>query len=124
MMPWKLLTDFNSYIFGWLVGYSGFLGPIAGVMITDYFLIHKTKLNVDSLYRRNGPYEYRRGVNPIAMFSLAAGIAVALGGLIVPSVRWLYDYSWFVGFLVAGAVYYFSMRRQDGGTRGAIDNIR
>ena len=68
MMPWKLLTDFNSYIFGWLVGYSGFLGPIAGVMITDYFLIRKTNLKVESLYERNGPYEYRRGVNPIAMF--------------------------------------------------------
>jgi NCS1 family nucleobase:cation symporter-1 len=124
MMPWKLLTDFNSYIFGWLVGYSGFLGPIAGVMITDYFLIRKTKLNVDSLYRRRSLYEYRSGVNPIAMFSLAAGIAVALGGLIVPSLRWLYDYSWFVGFLVAGAVYYFSMRRQNGGKRGAIDDVR
>ena len=39
MMPWKLLTDFNSYIFGWLVGYSGLLGPIAGIMIADYFVV-------------------------------------------------------------------------------------
>ncbi len=35
MMPWKLLGDFSTYIFGWLVGYSGLLGPIAGVMIAD-----------------------------------------------------------------------------------------
>lgn len=111
MMPWKLLTDFNSYIFGWLVGYSGLLGPVAGVMITDYFLIRKTKLDVSNLYRRNGIYEYRKGINPVAMFSLAAGIAVALGGLVVPSLRWLYDYSWFVGFAVAGLVYYVGMRR-------------
>src|SRR5690242_17567237 len=90
MMPWKLLTDFNSYIFGWLVGYSGLLGPIAGVMITDYFFIRKTDLDVPSLYQRNAMYEYRKGMNPIAMFSLLAGIVVALGGLIVPSVRWLY----------------------------------
>jgi len=115
MMPWKLLTNFDSYIFGWLVGYSGLLGPIAGVMITDYFLIRKTKLDVANLYRRGGLYEYRKGVNPAAMFSLAAGVAVALGGLIVPSLRWLYDYSWFVGFLVAGGVYYLSMRDQEGG---------
>jgi NCS1 family nucleobase:cation symporter-1 len=112
MMPWKLLTDFNSYIFGWLVGYSGLLGPIAGVMITDYFLIRKTNLDVASLYRRNGIYEYRKGVNPPAMFSLAAGIAVALGGLVVPPLRWLYNYSWFVGFAVAGIVYYIGMRRK------------
>jgi nucleobase:cation symporter-1, NCS1 family len=112
MMPWKLLTDFNSYIFGWLVGYSGLLGPIAGVMITDYFLIRKTDLDLPSLYQRNGIYEYRKGMNPIAMFSLLAGIMVALGGLIVPSVRWLYDYAWFVGFAVAAVVYYAWMRRK------------
>jgi nucleobase:cation symporter-1, NCS1 family len=112
MMPWKVLTDFNSYIFGWLVGYSGLLGPIAGVMITDYFFIRKTNLDVPSLYRRKGIYEYRKGMNPIAMFSLLAGIVLALGGLIVPSVRWLYDYAWFVGFAVAAVAYYACMRRK------------
>ena len=118
MMPWKLLTDFNSYIFGWLVGYSGLLGPIAGIMITDYFLIRKTKLNVRSLYRRGGVYEYRKGVNPRAMAALAAGILVALSGLVVPDLRWLYDYAWFVGFAVAGGAYFFSMRGQLAGLIG------
>jgi NCS1 family nucleobase:cation symporter-1 len=112
MMPWKLLTDFNSYIFGWLVGYSGFLGPIAGIMITDYFLVRKTKLDVASLYRRNGLYEYRDGFNPRALIALAAGVVVALCGLVVPPLRWLYDYSWFVGFAVAGMVYFVFMRGQ------------
>jgi nucleobase:cation symporter-1, NCS1 family len=120
MMPWKLLTDFNSYIFGWLVGYSGFLGPIAGVMITDYFFIRKTNLDVPSLYQRNGIYEYRKGMNPIAMLSLAAGIVVALGGLIVPSVRWLYDYAWFVGFAMAAVVYYAGMQAKHGLRRGQL----
>jgi nucleobase:cation symporter-1, NCS1 family len=120
MMPWKLLTDFNSYIFGWLVGYSGLLGPIAGVIITDYFFIRKTNLDVPSLYQRNGIYEYRKGMNPIAMVSLAAGIVVALGGLIVPSVRWLYDYAWFVGFAVAAVVYYAGMQATHGLRRGQL----
>jgi NCS1 family nucleobase:cation symporter-1 len=110
MMPWKLLTDFNSYIFGWLVGYSGLLGPIAGIMIVDYFLIRKTNLDLDGLFRRNGPYEYRGGVNVRAIAALAAGIFTALIGLIVPSLRWLYDYAWFAGFAIAGAVYYISTR--------------
>jgi nucleobase:cation symporter-1, NCS1 family len=108
MMPWKLLTDFNSYIFGWLVGYSGFLGPIAGIMITDYFLVRRTRLDVASLYRRNGTYEYRNGFNPRALIALVAGIAVALCGLIFPELRSLYDYAWFVGFAVSGFVYYFT----------------
>lgn len=110
MMPWKLLTDFNSYIFGWLVGYSGLLGPVAGIMIADYFVLRKTKLHVGDLYRRGGAYEYKNGVNPKAMISLAAGVAVALIGLAVPRLRPLYDYSWFIGFLIAGGLYCILMR--------------
>jgi nucleobase:cation symporter-1, NCS1 family len=110
MMPWKLLTDFNSYIFGWLVGYSGFLGPIAGVMITDYFIVRKARLDVESLYRRNGVYEYRNGINPKALVALGAGVLVALCGLVVPPLRALYDYAWFAGFAVAGGVYWLAMR--------------
>ncbi len=111
LMPWKLLTDFNSYIFGWLVGYSGLLGPIAGIMITDYFLIRKTHLNLDALYRRGGDYEYSNGFNWRAILSLGAGILVALIGLSIPRLRWLYDYAWFVGFAVSALAYYGSCGR-------------
>lgn len=112
MMPWKLLGDFHSYIFGWLVGYSALLGPIGGIMIADYFIVRKRTLDVENLYRRGGPYEYRRGVNARGMIALVAGIAVALVGLVVPPLRWLYDYAWFVGFFVAGGLYCILMREQ------------
>jgi len=105
MMPWRLLSDFGSYIFGWLVGYSGLLGPIAGIMIADYFVVRRKELRVDDLYRRGGIYEYRNGVNPRALVSLAAGIMVALAGAVFPGMHWLYDYAWFVGFGVSGALY-------------------
>jgi NCS1 family nucleobase:cation symporter-1 len=105
MMPWKLLGDFSSYIFGWLIGYSGLLGPIAGIMIADYFLVRKCELQIDDLYRRNGVYEFRNGFNYRALLALAVGIAVALFGLVVPAGRWLYDYAWFVGFFVSGGAY-------------------
>jgi NCS1 family nucleobase:cation symporter-1 len=110
MMPWKLLTDFQSYIFGWLVGYSALLGPIAGIMITDYFLLRGTCLEVDELYNPRGIYRYHGGVNYRALAALAAGVAVALVGLLVPPLRWLYDYAWFAGFLVASATYWVMMR--------------
>ncbi|MGH9460381.1 MAG: NCS1 family nucleobase:cation symporter-1, partial [Vicinamibacteria bacterium] len=109
MMPWKLLSDYGTYIFGWLVGYSGFLGPIAGIFIVDYFLIRKQKLSLYDLYRRDGLYEYDRGFNWKAVVALAAGILAALVGLVFPALRVLYDYAWFVGFGVAAIVYYFSM---------------
>jgi len=105
MMPWKLLTDFSTYIFGWLVGYSGLLGPIAGIMIADYFVVRSKTLDPDSLYRRGGGYEYADGFNYCALAALALGVIVALVGLLVPSLRWLYDYAWFVGFLVSAVIY-------------------
>jgi len=105
LMPWKLLASYNAYIFGWLVGYSALLGPIAGIMIVDYFVVRRCTLAVDDLYLRGHAYEYTAGFNYRALAALAAGIAVALLGLVLPAVRWLYDYAWFVGFLVSGAVY-------------------
>jgi NCS1 family nucleobase:cation symporter-1 len=112
MMPWKLLSDFSAYIFGWLVGYSALLGPIAGVMIADYFVLRKRHLNVDALYRSGGEYKYTRGVNWRAVGALLTGVAVALLGLAVPAVRWMYDYAWFVGFLVAGVAYLILMKKE------------
>ncbi len=111
MMPWKLMSTFGTYIFGWLVGYSGLLGPVAGIMVADYFLIRHTRLDVASLYHRGGPYEYSRGFNPRAVAALVAGVFVALIGLAVPSLRFLYDYAWFVGFFVSSAIYYLLMLR-------------
>jgi NCS1 family nucleobase:cation symporter-1 len=113
LMPWKLLSDFSAYIFAWLVGYSALLGPIAGVMISDYFLIRKSRLKVADLYRRQGIYEYENGMNLRAVTALAAGVVVALLGLVVPPLRLLYDYAWFVGFSVAGALYVAMMQRSE-----------
>ncbi|MGB7727651.1 MAG: NCS1 family nucleobase:cation symporter-1 [Candidatus Acidiferrum sp.] len=110
LMPWKLLSTFSAYIFGWLVGCSALLGPIAGIMICDYYLVRHRQLAVEDLYRRGGAYEYRHGFNALAIVSLAVGIAVALAGLVVPALHWLYDYAWFVGFLVSGGLYCLLMR--------------
>ena len=110
MMPWKLLGDYGAYIFGWLIGYSGLMGPIAGTMIADYFLVRGQTLEVDDLYRRGGQYEYTNGFNPRALAALVLGIAVALLGLAVAPLRFLYDYAWFVGFGVSAATYWGLMR--------------
>jgi nucleobase:cation symporter-1, NCS1 family len=112
LMPWKLLGSFSSYIFGWLVGCSALLGPIAGIMIGDYYLVRGRHLVVEDLYRRGGAYEYFRGFNPLAILALVAGVGIALVGLAVPALRWLYDYAWFVGFLVSGGLYCLLMHRQ------------
>jgi nucleobase:cation symporter-1, NCS1 family len=111
MQPWKLLASYGSYIFTWLVGYSGFLGPIAGVLICDYFVVRKKFLIVEDLYQRNGQYEYSSGFNWNGVTALAAGAAVAFVGLAYPPLRVLYNYAWFVGFLVSFLTYFALMNR-------------
>lgn len=113
MMPWKLLADYSAYIFGWLIGYSSFLGPIAGILICDYFLVRKKKLNAVDLYNPDGEYKYRKGFNLKAVYALITGVFVALIGLIIPEVSFLYDYAWFVGFAVAFVVYRLIMKNSE-----------
>jgi nucleobase:cation symporter-1, NCS1 family len=114
LMPWKLMSTYGSYIQGWLVGYSGLLGPIAGVMIADYFIVRRRMLRLSDLYVRAGAYEYTNGVNGRAVVSLASGIFVALIGLAVPSLNWLYSYAWFVGFAVSACIYVLLMKGKHG----------
>ena len=116
MHPWLLLANAESYIFNWLIGYSALLGPIAGIMIADYWLLRRRSLDVPDLYR---PYGRYGGVNPWAMVALVVGILPNLPGFLA-SVRVLddvpvfftelYVYAWFTGTLVAGALYLAGMR--------------
>src|SRR6266849_1370099 len=117
LMPWKLLSSYSTFIFGWLGGYAAFLGPVAGIMICDYFVIRRRVLVVDDLYLRGGVYEYSRGFNWLAVIALALGAGTALVGLVVPALRALYSYSWFVGFAVSFVAYYVFMQFQRQATR-------
>ncbi len=63
IMPWKLLQSSGGYIFVWLGGYGALLGPIAGILIADYWIVRRTRIDVDALYRADGSYAYRSGWN-------------------------------------------------------------
>ena len=112
MQPWKLMANYGTYIIGWLVGYSGFLGPIAGVMIADYYVVRKKIILTEDLYARHTFYEFTNGFNWKAVGALAAGIVVALAGLEIPVLSGLYHYAWFVGFGVSFVIYLLLMRRK------------
>ena len=120
IMPWKLLASADAYIFNWLVGYSALLGPIAGIMIVDYWLLRGKQLDVPDLYRVKGRYA---GVNWVAMWALVIGVAPSVPGFL-RSVKMLgggpdmwdhiYPYAWFTGVLLAGIVHFmFSPTRHD-----------
>jgi NCS1 family nucleobase:cation symporter-1 len=110
IMPWKLLENADRYI-GWLIAYSGFLGPIAGIFIADYWVVRKTNLVVGELYAPRGRYG---SWNLRAVAALVAGVLAALIGLLVPPLRPLYDYAWFAGFGTAFLLYVLLMRGAPG----------
>jgi NCS1 family nucleobase:cation symporter-1 len=109
IQPWKLLADPSGYIFTWLLGYSGGLGSIAGVLIADYWIVRRRALALEDLYLTSGVYQ---GWNWRAIAATAAGCALAWGGLVIPALKPLYDYAWFVGFFVAGGVHLAPSRRR------------
>lgn len=110
MQPWRLLADPAKYIDGWLVGYSGGMSAIAGVLIIDYWVIRKKRLILPDLYRKQGAYTYSSGWNWRAVAATLIGCAAAWIGLFVPSLRTLYDAAWFVGFAVSATLYLVLMR--------------
>jgi len=116
MMPWRLYQDPTGYVFTWLIGYSALLGPIAGIMIADYFVWRRTRLDVADLYRRHGAYRYTGGFSLVGFAALAFAILPNLPGFLVrigvadaavfPA--WIvagYDYAWFVGFALGFMLY-------------------
>jgi NCS1 family nucleobase:cation symporter-1 len=110
MRPWRLLADPSGYIFSWLVGYSGGLGSIAGVLIADYWLVRQKRLALGDLYRKEGAYTYNGGWNWRAVIATLIGCGVAWIGLVAPSLATLYDYAWFVGFGAAGLTHLVLMK--------------
>lgn len=116
MMPWKILESTQNYIFTWLVGYSALLGPIAGILIVDYYAVRKTVLEVEQLYRHDGAYGFGNGWNMAAIVAFVAGVAPNIPGFLnaafpgaFPDVgeafKTIYTYAWFVGVAIAAVVY-------------------
>ncbi len=112
LMPWKLIANPNGYIFTWLVGYSALLGPIAGILIADYFVLRRTKLDVEALYQSDGEFRFSGGFSLAGIGALVLAILPNLPGFLV-TVDWVskdsvpaflvesYHYAWFIGFAVA-----------------------
>jgi NCS1 family nucleobase:cation symporter-1 len=122
IFPWKLIADPSGYIFTWLVGYSSLLGPVGGIMIIDYFFVRRKQLDTNELYNPAGIYSYSNGINYAAVAALLIGIAPNVPGFLATTKiisadampQWildLYNFAWFVGFIISGAAYYIMMKR-------------
>jgi NCS1 family nucleobase:cation symporter-1 len=131
MLPWRLLESAGTYLFTWLVGYSALLGPIAGILLADYYLLRRTDLRVDDLFRPEGIYGRNGGWNPAGLSAMLLGVLPNLPGFLhaikvltqVPTVfDTLYRYAWFVGFAIAAAAYLILARSQRMPVPATVDN--
>jgi NCS1 family nucleobase:cation symporter-1 len=107
ILPWKLLDMYQ----GWLISYSGLLGAVGGVIVCDY-LMRRGRLELADLYRPDGIYRYTGGINRRAIVATVAGILVALSGLVLPGLDFLFSGAWFSATLVSFVLYYVLMRRR------------
>jgi NCS1 family nucleobase:cation symporter-1 len=132
ILPWKLLETTDGFIFTWLAGYSALLGPIAGILIADYWVIRRTRLDVDALYATDGRYSYANGWNWAAVAAFLIGVlpnlpgflhTAAPGAFVGIGAPWttLYTYAWFTGLTLALSSYLLLMRL---GGKHASDRTR
>ncbi|WP_409524993.1 NCS1 family nucleobase:cation symporter-1 [Nitrincola sp. MINF-07-Sa-05] len=118
LMSWELLkklgvihsdVSVEAMYSGWLLGYSSLLGPVAGIMIVDYFLIKRQFLNLPELYKTHGIYS---GFNSAGLIAFAVPVALTLVAITTGALSWFYDYGWFTGSLLGGLVYYIAASKQ------------
>jgi len=116
IMPWRLYNDLGEYIFTWLIGYSALLGPIAGIMICDYFVVRRMRLNSDALYDAKGEYA---GFRMSTVVILIIAVLPNLPGFINAAFKTdlfpelfnsIYSYAWFVGITIAFVLYWLTNR--------------
>jgi NCS1 family nucleobase:cation symporter-1 len=112
LMSWELLKKLgwiesdlsvDAMYSAWLLGYSSILGPIAGIMIVDYFIVKRQKLSLADLYLTDGCY---RGFNPNGLIAFAIPVALTLYSLLSGNLNWFYQYGWFTGSILGGLVYW------------------
>lgn len=105
-VPWLWYGKFDMVEV--IVGAIGsVMGPVAGIMLVDYYFIRRRKYDIASLFTSsaNGRYAYHDGWNLRALIALAVGVVFALLGLVVPVLSEMYAYNWFIGIIASGLVY-------------------
>jgi nucleobase:cation symporter-1, NCS1 family len=108
ILPWNLYNNPVVIVY-FLGGLGALLGPLFGVIMADYWLLRKGRVNVPHLYTREegGNYFYKRGINAKAIKGLVPAGVISLAIAFVPALHDLSPFSWFFGAGIAAVTYYF-----------------
>ncbi|KAK5949609.1 hypothetical protein OHC33_009416 [Knufia fluminis] len=112
LVPWKILASAGSFL-NFMSAYAIFLGPIAAIMLFDFWVIHKRRYDTLELYNPDGIYRYTYGVNWRAIVAFLVGVAPSLPGFVnginnnvdVGSGIHPYQFGWLLGFVGTALVY-------------------
>ncbi|KAI1946067.1 hypothetical protein LOZ57_003818 [Ophidiomyces ophidiicola] len=112
IMPWKILKSAKVFL-NFMSAYAIFLGPIAGIMLADFWVVKCQKYDCMALYHPRGIYRYSNGVNWRAIVAFVAGVAPSLPGLInsvndeinVGTGVYPYKVGWFLGIAGTSTLY-------------------
>jgi NCS1 family nucleobase:cation symporter-1 len=127
LMSWELLkklgwiesdVSVEAMYTGWLLGYSSLLGPIAGIMAVDYFIIKKQRLELAELYKSEGIYG---GFNKAGLIAFGIPVALTLIAITTGMFSWFYQFGWFTGSIMGGVVYFIVANKQQEESRVGIE---
>jgi len=97
--PWVLVQDSSSKGLGmFILIYSAFLGPIVAILLVEYYILRKQKVNVADLYKEDGQFA---GYNPAALLAMLLGAGAAFMKV---------ELAWIIGLVVAGIAYFLLMK--------------
>lgn len=109
VLPWKIFA--NPVVINYFLGgLAAFLGPIFAIIVVDYYLIKKEKVDVQMLFQLSGPYWYQNGFNKKAIWALLMGTFVSVPVAMLPVFKVIAPFSWFVGVIVSGIAYWVFMK--------------
>ena len=98
ILPWNVYNNPTVIVY-FLGGLGAILGPLFGVIMADYWLIRKTRVNVPALYSESpdGEYHFRGGFNMRAIWALIPAAIIAVIIAVVPTFHAVAGFSWFIG---------------------------
>ena len=87
---------------------GSFFGPIAGIMIVDYYVIKNRKVINKDIFSSNkdGAYHYSSGWQIKAIYSLFIGFIFASATIWNIELRFLQSFSWIIGAVFSSMTYY------------------
>ncbi|WP_343725427.1 NCS1 family nucleobase:cation symporter-1 [Herbaspirillum huttiense] len=111
--PWNLFGN-PEVIHYTLDVLGGFIGPLYGILLSDYYLVKQRQVKVEDLYtmRPEGRYWYTNGVNRDAVKALVLAAAVCVACVMLPQLRKAADFSWFIGAALGAVIYLMFARKR------------